>query len=183
MTKNDNLGMVVTEINVDEYREKVVISQEEGKVVDYIYCQFLLDLYKEDGKALYDRAKEVFASYYQVRKPLQRIKLVGNFYPKTHHNIYVIERFGKIRGEEEDLLLLLYDQSTERSERAWIRPDGTLAQFINYRGYAEINRYTFYKSGAIKAYYAANCYILRDEEGNTVYYDDGVDVVTNDTLK
>lgn len=180
MIKKENLGMVVTEVNLYEYRGKVVISKENGKVVDYIYCQFLPDLPKWDGKALYDRAKEVFASYYQVRKPLQWIKLVGNYYPQTHHNIYVIERFGKICGEEEDLLLLLYDHSTDMSERAWIRPDGTIAQFVNYRCGTEKDRYTYYKSGAIKAYFSPNCYTRWDEDGNMVYYDDGVDVETNE---
>lgn len=169
-------GVAVTEVTVDTYYQKSVISQEEGKVVDYIYYPYLLDLPKADGKALYDRAKEALAS----RKPLQRIRLIDRDYPESHHTIYVIEGFSKIRGEEEELLMLTYEQSADNSERVWIRQDGTLAQYVSYVRNRATGRTTFYKSGAKKAYYGTDDYIRWDEEGNMVYYDDGVDVVTNE---
>lgn len=180
MIKDDNRGMV-TEVTVDTYYQKSVISREEGKVVDYIYYQFLLDLPKEDGKALYDRAKEVLAARKRVRKSLQRVKLIDRDYPESHHTIYVIDGFSKIRGEEEEeLLMITYEQSADNSERVWIRPDGTLAQYVRYVRNRSTGRNTFYKSGAKKAYYSTDDYIRWDEEGNMIYYDDGVDVVTNE---
>lgn len=178
--KDGHHSMVATEVTVDTYHQKAVISQEEGKVVDYIYYQFLLDLPKEDGKALYDRAKEVFASYKLVRKSLQRVKLIDRDYPESHHTIYVIDGFSKIRGEEDKLLMLTYEQTADNSERVWIRPDGTLAQYVRYVRNRSTGRSTFYKSGAKKAYYSTDDYIRWDEEGNMIYYDDGVDVVTNE---
>ena len=179
MIKNDNRSMVVTEVTVDTYFQKSVISQEEGKVVDYIYYQFLLDLPKEDGKALYDRAKEVLASRKRVRKSLQRVNLIDRDYPESHHTIYEIECFAKIRGEEEELLMLTYEMSADNSERVWIRPDGTLAQYVSYVCNRATGRTTYYKSGAKKAYYGTDDYIRWDEEGNMIYYDDGVDVRIN----
>lgn len=173
-------GAAVTEVTVDTYYHKSVISQEGGKVVDYIYYPVLLELPKEDGKALYDRAKEVLASYKRVRKPLQLVKLIDRDYPESHHTIYAIERFAKIRGEEEELLMLTYEMSADNSERVWIRPDGTLAQYVSYVCNRASGRTTFYKSGAKKSYYGTDNYIRWDEEGNMVYYDNGVDVVTNE---
>ena len=172
--------MVVTSVTVDTYYHKSVISQEEGRVVNYIYYPFLLDLPKEDGKELYDRAKEVLASYKRVRKSLQLVKLIDRDYPESHHTIYEIERFAKIRGEEEELLMLTYEMSADNSERVWIRTDGTLAQYVSYVCNRAAGRTTFYKSGAKKAYYGTDNYIRWDEEGNMVYYDNGVDVVTNE---
>lgn len=180
MIKDGNRSMVVTSVTVDTYYHKSVISQEEGRVVNYIYYPFLLDLPKEDGKELYDRAKEVLASYKRVRKSLQLVKLIDRDYPESHHTIYTIERFAKIRGEEEELLMLTYEMSADNSERVWIRPDGTLAQYVSYVCNRATGRTTFYKSGAKKAYYGTDDYIRWDEEGNMVYYDDGVDVVTNE---
>lgn len=177
--KENNRSMVVTEVIVDTYYHKSVISQEDGKVVDYIYYPYLLDLPKADGKALYDRAKEVFASYKLVRKSLQRVKLIDRDYPESHHTIYVIEGFFKIRGEEDKLLMLTYEQSADNSERVWIRQDGTLAQYVRYVRNRATGRTTFYKSGAKKAYYGTDDYIRWDEEGNMIYYDDGVDVRVN----
>lgn len=172
-------SMVVTEVTVDTYHQKAVISQEEGKVVDYIYYQFLLDLPKEDGKALYDRAKEVLASYKRVRKSLQKVKLIDRDYPESHHTVYEIECFAKIRGEEEELLMITYEQTADNSERVWIRPDGTLAQYVSYVCNRATGRTTFYRSGAKKSYYGTDDYIRWDEEGNMIYYDDGVDVRIN----
>lgn len=179
MINNDNRSMVVTEVTVDTYHQKAVISQEEGKVVDYIYYQFLLDLPKEDGKALYDRAKEVLASYKRVRKSLQKVKLIDRDYPESHHTVYEIECFAKIRGEEEELLMITYEQTADNSERVWIRPDGTLAQYVSYVCNRATGRTTFYRSGAKKSYYGTDDYIRWDEEGNMIYYDDGVDVRIN----
>lgn len=170
---------MVTEVIVDTYTQKSVISQEEGKVVDYIYYQFLLDLPKEDGKALYDRAKEVLASRKRVRKSLQRVNLIDRDYPESHHTVYEIECFAKIRGEEEELLMITYEQTADNSERVWIRHDGTLAQYVRYVRNRATGRTTFYKSGTKKTYYGTDDYIRWDEEGNVIYSDDGVDVVTN----
>lgn len=177
--KDGHHSMVVTEVTVDTYRQKAVISQEEGKVVDYIYYPYLLDLPKEDGKALYDRAKEVLASRKLVRKSLQLVKLIDRDYPESHHTVYEIECFAKIRGEEEELLMLTYEQTADNSERVWIRPDGTLAQYVSYVCNRATGRTTFYKSGAKKTYYGTDDYIRWDEDGNMAYCDDGVDVVTN----